>query len=199
MKKKILLLALMASVFSCALQMWKVETNKLVPYPDFTRFTVWQGSSRPVVISDFIDNREVKDKIGIVKTGVKYRETPVYMDNDITLYLKDYWPVELKKRGIQIVDTLAQYELTITLEKLWVSEKADKSVEQAECEVNYSFSLAPTDKKLPAWEGKVSSKFTSPGDSNDATRKIAPTLATCFATVVEKLVNDPKFKKTLTF
>src|SRR5690606_16448648 len=130
-----------------------------------------------------------KDKIGMVKTGVSYKETPVYMDNDITIYLKDFWPTELKKRGINVVETMPEYELKIILEKIWVTEKfSEKSVEQAECEVRYSFEMNSTDIKRPSWAGQITAKFTSPGDTTDATRKMAPTLATCFSTVVEKLL-----------
>lgn len=185
---------------SCALQMWKVKTEDLVPYPEFTRFTVWKESSRPIVIRKIEDARAEKDKLGMVKTGVQYKDTPVYLDGDLTTFLETSWNDELKRRGFYLQQEGAEYELKIVLEKLWIKEKmVEKSIEQAECEVSYSFELNALKEKMPSWAGTVSGRFTSPGDNNDATRKVAPTLGTCFAIVVEKLVNDPKFQKTLSY
>ena len=185
---------------SCALQMWKVKTEELTPYPEFTRFTVMKEVARPIVIESIEDARTEKDKLGIVKTGVQYKDTPVYLEGDLAEYLKLNWTDELKRRGISLPPEDADYALKIVLEKLWVKEKiGDDGIEQAECEVGYSFELNALKEKLPSWAGTVSGRFISPGDKSDATTKVAPTLATCFSIVVEKLMNDPKFQKTLSY
>lgn len=184
--KNFLLVMVVVLISSCA-QNQIVLSGKELPYTTSASVTPVVMGTKNLEIVEVVDNRENKD-VGIARTGVQYRETPVKLAQDMDAFVKDFFQTALYKRNIMLTDE-APIKLQIIINKLWLSEVLNNN-EAAKCEANFSFIAHEKDR---TWKGNVWTEYQSRGDLSDGTDKLGPTLATCMNNIVEKLVTDSTF------
>lgn len=181
------LLTLLA-VISCAnLGLVKIEKEELKAYPEFNRITFASSETANFEIVEVIDARINKDNIGEALVGVYFEKTPVSLYKDTNAFLKDYFYSSLSARNFTLVEG-SENQVTIIINKLWVDELIEKfKPERAKCVVDLSFKMKNSkgESTIKLWNTVISK-----GDLGDATKKLAPTLASCLNEAVEKLVKN---------
>ena len=183
---KITLMLLMVGMISCAQQEIKLSGDDR-PYGSSNEVTPVRMATKNIQIAEVTDAREKTD-IGVARTGLQYRETPVRLNQEFTQFMREYFTDAFYKRNI-MVESEAEIVLSIVVNQLWLSEVLNNN-EAAKCEVNLSLSA---NEGKRSWKGNVWTEYVSKGDLSDGTDKLGPTLATCLNNAVEKLVKDKAF------
>lgn len=184
------LLILSTLLLSCSKTTFVVKDKNLKPFKEFSKVTSLKDQTKKIQISKIIDNREMKESLGVAFTGVQYRETPIKLSSQLEEYLKFYFDNGLKTRGVRISKNQADYLMTIRVNELWLEEISFKAPEVVKCKANFTFELHNNKR---SWKGNFWSDVVSPGDLSDGTSKIAPTFASCLNLITENLVNSQKF------
>jgi len=190
-----LLLVIPYLFVGCATQNLQVKNADLKAFDDFGKITRIQHPTKTIYLNSITDNREYKLAVGTAFTGMSYEKTPVILSAPLTTFLDDYFKKEFANRKLVILPN-GETQLTIVINKLWVNEIIEKfKPERAVCKANFTFYMQSPGQQ---WEGNMWTEITSPGDMGDGTEKIAPTLASCLNSIMEKLVKEPKFLKFIT-
>ena len=105
--------------------------------------------------------------------------------------MKKELTTEFTRRNVLVQDN-GKYSLEILVTKLSVNEFIEKHLpERALCEIEFQVKSQHLSKTLNA---RYWSEVTSPGDLGDGTEKIAPTFASCLNVIMNKIVEDKKFR-----
>lgn len=174
----------------CAKSTFVIKEKQFMPFKEFSQITKVNSQTREFQIAQIIDNRQSQESLGVARTGVKYKETPIQTAQNLNVFLLDYFSKELNLRGLNVVTDASDYQMTIKINDLWLEEIADKAPEVVQCRVNFTFEIQGNNK---SWTGNFWNEIVSPGDLGDGTTKIAPTMASCLNQISEKLVKSQKF------
>ncbi len=190
---KIILMTSASAIFvSCATSSLTLSKSDLVPFDNFQKTTKVNAKTKLISLNSITDNRDQNYAIGTAYTGISYDKTRVSLSEPLEVYLNDYVKREFASRNL-VISKEGTAQLTIVVNELWVKELIEKfKPERAVCKANFTFYMQSPNAK---WEGNIWTEITSPGDMGDGTEKIAPTLASCLNTIMEKLVREPKFLK----
>lgn len=192
--KKMLFLTSFLTILGCSKTTFVIKDQNLKPFKEFSEFTSIKSQTREFQISQIIDNRKSQDSLGVARTGVKYKETPVTTSKQLDIFLKEYFSKELQRRGLFIQEEETPLKMTIRVNELWLEELSDKAPEVVKCRANFTFELYNNNKN---WRLNFWNDIVSPGDLGDGTAKITPTLASCLNLINEKLVNSQKFLEAI--
>ncbi|MCO4754699.1 MAG: hypothetical protein KC478_09450 [Bacteriovoracaceae bacterium] len=177
---------------SCAQQSVVLDKKYLHPYEDFDTTTVVSVASLPIKLEGLVDQRKVKS-VGIARTGAQFKKTPVFFDAAFVEVYKNHLRNELSKRNVLMVNSDQKAEMNVMIKEFWTEEILEKfQPEKAGCKISLEVQMIKGEEE---YRGVFWTQITSPGDLGDATEKLAPTLASCMNSIVEKIVNDQKFIK----
>lgn len=177
-------------VTSCASSNILIKKEELVPYKDSSQITKVNQGKMELTIQSVSDLRASKD-IGFALTGVQYTKTPLLIDKPVEVFIQDYISDQLELRNIEVLnDSPTRMEISIV--NFQVYELAEKfQPEKAKCELQLDFKM---NQNAKSWNGSYATEYTSAGDMKDGTTRIAPTMASCFNNLVEKMINDQEFR-----
>ena len=185
---------LLAGLVSCSVAQVNLNSNEILPYKESSQVTRVQEKLKPIRINSVKDNREEKI-FGHAFTGVQYTKTPILFEKSADDIVKDLIADSLEARNIIVHDEAQTATLDIEINQMWVEEVIEEfQPEKAKCNLDLSFHITTDNKK---WSGEFQTEFISGGDLSDGTERLAPTLASCFNELVEKLVSDEKFLSVL--
>lgn len=185
---------ILLSLVACSMAKVEINSNDLLPYKESSQVTKLSQQLKPVRIDMVEDKREDKS-FGFAYTGVQYVKSPVEMGVPLDMLMKDLTTDAFEKRNLVIDNRPESLGMEIEVNKFWVEEVIEEfQPEKARCKVDLAFHINGEKSK---WSGQYWTEFTSAGDLSDGTTRLAPTLASCFNEVMEKLVNDNKFQEIL--
>ncbi len=177
-------------LMSCAHSTHYIKKSEMLPYQESAQVTKLLRKSKPLKLISVKDQRDKKE-IGKAYTGVHYSETVLALDTDFKTTMQNYLVDSLETRNI-VISNDADLEFEIEIGEVWVEEVIEKfQGEKAKCRVSMNFHVTGPGEK---WSGSFWTEFLSGGDLSDGTARLAPTLASCLNDIVEKLINDKKFK-----
>ena len=191
MQKLSLLVALILT--GCATKSHLLNQADLLPYQDSSQLTKVNLEDSLLEISEIVDERDDLI-IGHAYTGVEYLKTPVYFKKEMSQFMMDYLISSFEARNLEVVKESSK-KLRVLIKKFKVYEVLEKfHLEKAKCEVEIGFELAVGGN---VWSGNYRTDYLSGGNLDDGSDKLAPTVASCMNDLMESLVNDEKFIKTL--
>ena len=174
---------------SCAAGSIVVKETDLKPYKDSAQVTKSDSGRTSIEIESVRDLRASKDT-GFGYTGVKYHKTPITLENPVETFVQDYITDQLELRNIEVLAGAAT-KLEISIVTFQVYELIEKfKPERAKCELQLEFKMRNNTKY---WDGNYSENYLSAGDLTDGTKRLAPTLASCMNSLMEKLIHDDTF------
>jgi uncharacterized lipoprotein YajG len=179
---------------SCAQNKFLLNKSTFVPYKEFDKKSMFTPNTE-VMSVNVIDGRENKEFLGMAKTGARYLDTPlVASDETPQQFLESYYLKNLRERGLLITDA-AEAQIEIVINELWTDELQEKfKGERAKCHID----LTVFGKKgSETFKGSYWSKIKSAANLGDGSDHLAPTLASCLNTSVEKIVKNGKFETFL--
>lgn len=174
---------------SCSVSTYIMKENEMLPYKESAQVT------KIVQNINSFELRSVKDKrdrasIGKAFTGVKYDITPINLNRPVNMHVRQFLENAFEMRNLNTKPG-SELKMDVEINHIWVEEVIEKfKPERAKCKVDMSFHITGGNKK---WSGNFWTEFTSGGDMSDGTERLAPTLASCMNSLVEKLVSDKKF------
>ena len=175
---------------SCSHTSVVMKKEHMIPYEDFSTKTLAPFDSATIKIVEVIDFRKNTQDLGVARTGVQYKETPVKLNTKLEHYISNYYRTALLDRRLNIVEENAKYELTIKINELWLEEQAQKMPERVRCNANFTFELKGKNRSI---QTNIWNEVLSPGDMADGTTKLEPTFSSCLNLIAEKLVTSQKF------
>lgn len=188
----IILISFVGFLAGCSHKSVVMGPNNMRPYKDFSGKTLMQSETETIQIAEVLDFRKNTQAVGVARTGVQYKETPVVLSEKLEGFISNYFKRALLDRRVNIIEVedSAKYKLTIKINELWLEEKAKKIPETVDCKANFTFELKGENKNF---QMNIWNETTSPGDLADGTTKLGPTFSSCLNLVAEKLVKSPKF------
>ena len=179
---------------SCSLAKVEIKSDDLLPYKESSQVTQLNSKLKPVRI-DRVEDKRQEQSYGFAYTGVQYVKSPVQMEVPLDILIRDLTTEAFEKRNLVIDNRPESLSMEIEVNKMWVEEVIEEfQPEKARCKVDMAFHINTNDSK---WSGQYWTEFTSAGDLSDGTTRLAPTLASCYNELIEKLVNDKKFQEIL--
>lgn len=182
-------------LFGCAQQKVTIKNEDFEPFVGMETMTKLKETTAPVKIVTVKDTRPAERGVGEARTGAQFQRTPVFLEEAPSIFVRKTLERELEARGMLIVNSDQEAELTILIKTLWVEEVLEKyQPEKAKCKIDFEITGKRANK---SYSGRFWSEIVSPGDMGDATEKLSPTLASCMNSVVEKIAKDKKLAKFL--
>ena len=174
---------------SCAAPSYTLKKQDLRPYGESDKITRTNFANNTLELLPVSDNRTNKN-LGIAYIGMQYTQTPIEVESSIEHLMKDMLEDSLTKRNLMITSD-AKRKLRAEILEIKLNEVIEKmKPERAKCELKMQFNVEDENGN---WKGSFKTEFLSAGNLADGTTRIAPTFASCFNDMVERLVNDEKF------
>ena len=171
-----------------------IEQSELRPYQEYAEVTFAKEKTEELGAITVKDERSDKSALGVAYVGLSYQKTPVILYKSADEFLKDYFFSALTQRNVEFSEG-SPTQLEITIKKLELNEVIEKfKPEVAVCEVELSFRFHSADKSATILSR---SKITSPGDFQDGTDRLGPTLSSCLNEVTETLIKSEDLYKVL--
>ncbi len=193
--KFILSLVVVLMTQSCATKNLNIVDENLTPLEEFSSVTEVSMSPLSFKINNVQDKRTVKDRVGMGRTGLSNRVTPIVISAGVEYYVKIALSLGLKQRGV-FVDDKSLNNLNVDILDLWVEEKKDGKIgEISECKVKLAFDLALANSPSSKWQGQIAVQAASNGSILDATALNPRMISSCMNEALEKFVQDKEFQK----
>lgn len=194
MKLSLLVLAL-CLVSSCASKNLNLVDENLSPLEEFSKVTMVESSPLSFKINNVTDKRAVKDRVGMGRTGLSNRVTPIIVSTGVEFYVKTSLEQGLSAREVQ-VDENSLNNLNVDILELWVEEKKDGNIgEVSECKLKFAFDLQLADNLKAKWNGIIAVSAASNGSILDATALNPRMISSCMNEALEKFVQDKDFQR----
>ncbi len=175
---------------SCATSKIPISNEELLPYKEANQLTKLGQLTKAIHLKN-VELKNPSESLGIGHTGVTYDRTPIVFASQPSEALRSFLTRALEMRNV-LLDNEAETVMEVYFEEVKVNEVIEKfQGEKAKCSVKANFFIEDKNKK---WSGKFFAEFLSASDLREGTERLAPTLASCLNEVVEKLINDNKFK-----
>lgn len=185
---------ILVAMVACSMAKVEIDLSELLPYKESSQVTKLSQKLRPVRI-DLVEDKRENKSFGFAYTGVQYVKSPVEFGVPLDILIRDMTTDAFEKRNLIIDNRPDSLGMEIQVNKFWVEEVIEEfQPEKARCKIDLSFHINAEKTK---WSGQYWTEFTSGGDLSDGTTRLAPTLASCFNELIEKLVNDKKFQEIL--
>lgn len=182
-------------VSSCASKNVNLVDENLSPLEEFSTMTMVELSPLSFKINNVTDKREIKDRVGMGRTGLSNRVTPIIVSTGVEFYVKTSLEQGLTARGVQ-VDENSLNNLNVEVLELWVEEKKDGKIgEISECKLKFGFDLQLADNQKAKWNGIVAVSAASNGSILDATALNPRMISSCMNEALEKFVQDKDFQR----
>jgi hypothetical protein len=194
--KKIILAFFFLSLSGCVQKSVIIDPSQFTILPKLSTVTLAKPGSVIGEIS-FVDDRADKNKIGVAKTGLGNKDTPLLLYGGVEKYLTQRFSDGLRKRNIQ-VGGASPYVFHGVIKKLRVDEVAPGFAPQSSaCELQIEISLEPRDPKDQKlrWTGTTSAQGT--GNVFNTTGSDGPVLDACVNEAIEKFIHNEKIQQAL--
>lgn len=182
-------------VASCASKNLNLVDENLSPLEEFSNVTEVELSPLSFKINNVVDKRLIKDRVGMGRTGLSNRVTPIVVSTGVEFYVKTSLIQGLSARGVQ-VDQNSLNNLNIEVLDLWVEERKDGNIgEVSQCKLKLQFDLSLADNLKAKWQGVIAVNAASNGSILDATALNPRMISSCMNEALEKFVLDKDFQR----
>ncbi len=182
-------------VQACATKNLNIVDENLTPLEEFSNVTEVSQSPLSFKINRVTDKRAIKDRVGMGRTGLSNRVTPIVISTGVEYYVQLSLGLGLKQRGVY-VDEQSLNNLNVDILELWVEEKKDGKIgEISECRLKFAFDLSLANSPGSKWQGEIAVQAASNGSILDATALNPRMISSCMNEALEKFVQDKDFQK----